>query len=61
MPLFHSTFSIFSMSLGRKQVAISEEIVIKLSKKSNTNLEENAKCSWQSAFSDDIIAFLNKI
>lgn len=45
MPLFHSTFSMFSTSLGRKQVTIFGDRLIRLSRKSNTNFEENAKCS----------------
>jgi len=60
MPLFHSTFSMFSISLGRKQATISGEILITLSKKSKTNFEENAKWSWQRVFSDNRISFLNR-
>lgn len=58
IPLFHSTFSIFFIRFGRKQVTISFEMLIIFSKKSKTNFEENAKCSWQRASSDDMISFL---
>lgn len=60
IPLFHSTFSMFFIRFGRKQVTISFEILIIFSKKSKTNFDENAKCSWQRASSDDMISFLNK-
>lgn len=48
------------MSLGIKQVTMSGENLITLSIKSNTNFEENARCSTQRAFSEDMISFLNK-
>lgn len=60
MPLFHSTFSMCATSLGRKQVTKSGEMVIMKSKNSKINFEENAKCSSQRAFSDDMTSFLNK-
>lgn len=58
MPLFHSTFSMFAMSFGKKLIIMSDEKLITLSKKSKTSFEENAKCSSQRAFNDDMISFL---
>lgn len=58
MPLFHSTFSMFSMSFGKKPIIMSDEKSITLSNKSKTSFEENAKCSTQRAFNDEMISFL---
>lgn len=50
----------FSISLGRKQATVFGETLTISSIKSNTNFEENAKCSAHRASNEDTISFLNK-